>query len=176
MYSTCISFFSYDVLHLSLSLTLQSNYYDSHIREAPAAHHQQQQPSSASISTIHHTQVQSTSEVLALTRQDSPDSGFGNGEPQNSPLNPQNSPMVAQQQSPPAVVSQQNSPLMTQQHSPMMAQQGSPQMQNSPLGSEPQQPLQSLQSAISTCSLSKYSYPIIYPWEIKSLSIHLLLT
>ena len=163
-------------IFLSRSLTLQSSYYGSHIREAPAVghhHHHQQQQQSASISTIHHTQA--TSEILSLTRQDSPDSGFGNGEPQNSPLNPQNSPLVAQQQSP-VVVSQQNSPIMAQQHSPMMAQQNSPLMaqQNSPLGSEPQQPLQSLQSAISTCSLSKCSYPTPLAKKLRSLSISLL--
>lgn len=105
---------------------LQSNYFgsQSQVRETSTmSMSQQHHPSST---TIHHT-----TDVLSLTRQDSPDSGFGTCEPQNSP---QNSPLVAQQHSPLAGI-QQNSPIMAQQHSPLMQQN------SSPLGCDPQQQL-----------------------------------
>lgn len=130
------------MLSLSLFSSSLQSYYGSQLREAPPTlpHHHQ-----SSISAIH-SAVQGATD-LTLVRQDSPDSGFGNGDHQNSPLNSQNSPLVAQQHSPVAV-SQQHSPLATQQNSPLMSQQ------NSPLGSDHQQ-MQGLHSAISTCSLSK---------------------
>ena len=105
-----------------------TNISSSAFSSVPHHRHQQQ---SASISTIHHSQA--TSDALSLTRQDSPatDGGFGNGDPQNSSLIPQNSPLMAHQQTS-VVVSQQKSPVMARQSSPLV--------------SKPQQPLQSLQT------------------------------
>ena len=150
-----------------LPLPLQSNYYggQSQIRGAPpsVSHHHQ----SSSLSTIHHTQA--TSEALSLTRQDSPDSGFGNGDPQNSPLNSQSSPLVVQQHSPLAVT-QQNSPLMAQQHSPLMQQT------SSPLGCDSQQqlPLGKWYNLWDSWLFSVKQFLVIVVWFTVFFSLYLL--